>query len=166
MKKIIYSVISACLSVSLLSSCSDSKNSDSVTSSKKSANTASVSSVSSESTKAPDITVTADEAEKYVKELFDAAQTVADRYSTSGGVIISTVIKNTDAPSDAEKMNICNMINGIYTHEGIWAIKIQNFKIISAVYTPYDNCGIVARYPEAFDGSTDNISSVNIDSFL
>ncbi len=163
MKKIICSVVSICLAVCSLASCSNSKNSDSDSSSKETIQTTAV---STESSQSPDISVTADEAEKYVKELYDAAQTVADRYCTSGGMIMSTVIKSSDAYSDAEKMNICNMISGIYTHEGIWAIKIQDFKIISAVYTPYDNCGIVARYPKAYDGSTDNISSANIDSCL
>ncbi len=102
-----------------------------------------------------------------VKELYDAACEVADIYSTAGATIMADVITNSDADgSDSEKINICRKVINRFDKDGIWAFKIERFKIISVVYAPFENCGFVARYPSEFAGDTQTVNQNNISDYL
>lgn len=166
MKRYIKGIILLALCMSLLCSCNSSG----------SKTTVSIQSDDSQTTTCQTtVPVTAPEASpedikmaiETAKEFFDAAQAVADKYSTAGACIMSDVFKSSDGDgSDAEKINIRNMILQDFTKDGIWAFKLDNFKVISVVYSPYENSGIIARYPDEYTGDIPVITSENIDSFL
>ncbi len=125
-----------------------------------------------EVTTAQTTSVTLSEEEKenaklYAKELFDASSEVADMYSTAGATVIADIITSNDVNSnDSEKINICNKVASRFDKEGIWAFKMERFKIISVVYTPYENADFVARYPDEYTGDVKNVNSKNISDFL
>lgn len=101
------------------------------------------------------------------KELFDIAQAAADKYSTAGASLTSDVYKSTDKDSiDAGKINFCNMITKDFNKDGIWALKLNKFEVVSVVYSPEENCGVIVRYPDEYKGDVSDITADNIDSFL
>lgn len=101
------------------------------------------------------------------KQLYDIAQAAADKYSTAGASLTSNVFKNSDInSSDAGKINFCNMILKDFNKDGIWALKLDKFKVISVVYSPAENSGVLVRYPDEYEGDVSEITSDNIDSFL
>ncbi len=165
MKRYIKSILLLTSCISLLCSCNDSKSNTTVSTQSGQSQTAAQTTtpVTAPEASPEDIK----KAKETAKEFFYIAQAVADKYSTAGASIIANIFKSSDINgSDAEKINISNMISNDFNEDGIWAFKLDNFKVTSVVYSPYENSGIIARYPEEYTGDISVITADNIDSFL
>lgn len=108
---------------------------------------------------------TPEQAKEKAELLLRSAQEIADRYSTAGATIRADIFKDTDlTEGDAEKLNFLAMLPDEFKGSGKWAFKMEKFIIISAVYSPGEGSGIIARCPEEYTGSTDDITDIS--SFL
>lgn len=96
-------------------------------------------------------------ADERAKAIFEAAQQTADKYETAGAEFNAAIITSADISGDnAEKQNFLNFMTPLVDFGGNWAVSIDHFKIVSAVYAVSPDTSVLGKYPESFSGTLDD----------
>lgn len=155
-KKLFTLILAAVLSAGLCS-CGNGKNS---TDQKDNVETSVVTTIPETELQAP--SETPEQAMEKAKLLFDSAQEIADKYSTAGATLRGEIFTDADlTKGNAEQLNFLAMLPDELKSSGKWAFKMVRFEIISAVYSPEEGSGIIARYPEEFTGSAEEVTDLS-----